>query len=270
MSRTKPVTSYGQRRAIRIAVPAKGSTMPKAEPISLRRLTFHEALKHLVRIDPDSVGITSSRTKGKRARATLKASNSAQSSNVQEKKGKPRSNTSWHRKPVRDGGNPTNRIGRSDPRSTQYRQRNSRKRRRTTARNIGVCYRWDWAASVLHSGYYSRDVFLGVVHLPVGHCHPRLAHRYEKGTEVAEENVKAAKASAEAARAQLEFTKTANEQNLNIAKQSTEAAKQSAEASAKMVEVSKLSLKADLPYVLVVSALVGGVHPDYPVIRLLK
>jgi hypothetical protein len=41
--------------------------MPKAKPISLHPLTFHEALKHLVRIDPDSVGITSKRRK-RRAR----------------------------------------------------------------------------------------------------------------------------------------------------------------------------------------------------------
>jgi hypothetical protein len=33
--------------------------MPKAKPSSLRPLTFHEALKHLVRVDPDKVGITS-------------------------------------------------------------------------------------------------------------------------------------------------------------------------------------------------------------------
>jgi hypothetical protein len=81
------------------------------------------------------------------------------------------------------------------------------------------------------------------------------------GTEVARENMKAAQASAEAAKAQLEFTKTANEQNLNIAKQSTEAAKQSAVASARMVEISKLSLKADRPYILVLGARMGGVHP---------
>jgi len=37
--------------------------MPKAKPISLHPLTFHEALKHLVRVDPDSVGITPKRRK---------------------------------------------------------------------------------------------------------------------------------------------------------------------------------------------------------------
>jgi hypothetical protein len=37
--------------------------MPKAKPISLHPLTFHEALKHLVRVDPDKVGITSKRRK---------------------------------------------------------------------------------------------------------------------------------------------------------------------------------------------------------------
>jgi hypothetical protein len=40
--------------------------MPKAKPISLHPLTFHEALKHLVRIDPDSVGITPKRRKQRR------------------------------------------------------------------------------------------------------------------------------------------------------------------------------------------------------------
>jgi hypothetical protein len=37
--------------------------MPKAKPISLHPLTFHEALTHLVRIDPDSVGVVSERRK---------------------------------------------------------------------------------------------------------------------------------------------------------------------------------------------------------------
>ncbi len=35
--------------------------MPKAKPVSLHPLTFHEALKHFVRVDPDSVGLTSRR-----------------------------------------------------------------------------------------------------------------------------------------------------------------------------------------------------------------
>ena len=43
--------------------------MPKAKPISLHPLTFHEALKHLVSIDPDSVGITPRRFE-KRKRKT--------------------------------------------------------------------------------------------------------------------------------------------------------------------------------------------------------
>ena len=47
--------------------------MPKAKPISLHPLTFHEALKHLVRIDPDSVGITPKR-RTKRKRAVTKSS----------------------------------------------------------------------------------------------------------------------------------------------------------------------------------------------------
>jgi len=42
--------------------------MPRAERISLHPLTFHEALKHLVRVDPDSVGIASKRRKQRRRR----------------------------------------------------------------------------------------------------------------------------------------------------------------------------------------------------------
>jgi hypothetical protein len=37
--------------------------MPKAKPISLHPLTFHEAVKALVNVDPDKVGITSKRRK---------------------------------------------------------------------------------------------------------------------------------------------------------------------------------------------------------------
>ena len=40
--------------------------MPKAKPVSLHPLTFHEALKAIVRVDPDSVGITSKRRKRKK------------------------------------------------------------------------------------------------------------------------------------------------------------------------------------------------------------
>jgi hypothetical protein len=43
--------------------------MPKAKPVSLYPLTFYEALKHLVRVDPDGVGITPERREG-RKRAT--------------------------------------------------------------------------------------------------------------------------------------------------------------------------------------------------------
>ena len=55
----------GQGRTIPIAVPAKGSIMPKAKPISLHPLTFHEAFKAIVGVDPDSVGIISKRRKSK-------------------------------------------------------------------------------------------------------------------------------------------------------------------------------------------------------------
>jgi hypothetical protein len=37
--------------------------MPKAKPVSLHPLTFHEALKAIVGVDPDKVGITSKRRK---------------------------------------------------------------------------------------------------------------------------------------------------------------------------------------------------------------
>jgi len=41
--------------------------MPKAKPVSLHPLTFHEALKAIVKVDPDKVGLTPKRrTKLKR------------------------------------------------------------------------------------------------------------------------------------------------------------------------------------------------------------
>jgi hypothetical protein len=40
--------------------------MPKAKPISLHPLTFHEALKHLVRVDPEKVGLISKKRKPKK------------------------------------------------------------------------------------------------------------------------------------------------------------------------------------------------------------
>lgn len=35
--------------------------MPKAKPVSLHPLTFHEALKAIVGVDPEEVGISSKR-----------------------------------------------------------------------------------------------------------------------------------------------------------------------------------------------------------------
>jgi hypothetical protein len=46
--------------------------MPKANPVSLHPLTFHEALKHLVKVDPDRVGLTTKRRK-KRSRSITKS-----------------------------------------------------------------------------------------------------------------------------------------------------------------------------------------------------
>jgi len=48
--------------------------MPKAKPVSLHPLTFHEAVKALVNVDPDRVGITPKRRKerGKRKRTVTK------------------------------------------------------------------------------------------------------------------------------------------------------------------------------------------------------
>ncbi len=37
--------------------------MPKAKPVSLHPLTFHEALKAIINVDPDRVGITPKRRK---------------------------------------------------------------------------------------------------------------------------------------------------------------------------------------------------------------
>jgi hypothetical protein len=37
--------------------------MPKAKPVSLHPLRFEEALKAIVKVDPDKVGLTSKRRK---------------------------------------------------------------------------------------------------------------------------------------------------------------------------------------------------------------
>jgi len=37
--------------------------MPKAKPVSLHPLTFHEALKAIVKVDPEKVGISTKRRK---------------------------------------------------------------------------------------------------------------------------------------------------------------------------------------------------------------
>jgi hypothetical protein len=47
--------------------------MPKAKPVSLHPLTFHEALKALVGVDPDRVGITSKRRKQRGPKPKSKA-----------------------------------------------------------------------------------------------------------------------------------------------------------------------------------------------------
>jgi hypothetical protein len=54
--------------------------MPKAKPISLHPLTFHEALKAIISVDPDRVGITSKRrlktvAKAKRDKRKVKQKN---------------------------------------------------------------------------------------------------------------------------------------------------------------------------------------------------
>ncbi|MBV8833412.1 MAG: hypothetical protein JO108_29800 [Acidobacteriaceae bacterium] len=58
--------------------------MGKAKPISLHPLTFHEALKVLVNVDPDKVGLTSknrrnkTRSKNQRTQAKIKATKEQQ------------------------------------------------------------------------------------------------------------------------------------------------------------------------------------------------
>jgi hypothetical protein len=37
--------------------------MPKAKPVSLHPLTFHEALKAIINVDPEKIGITTKRRK---------------------------------------------------------------------------------------------------------------------------------------------------------------------------------------------------------------
>lgn len=46
--------------------------MPKAKPLSLHPLTFHESLKAIINVDPDPVGITP-RRRNKRARSSPRA-----------------------------------------------------------------------------------------------------------------------------------------------------------------------------------------------------
>jgi hypothetical protein len=48
--------------------------MPKAKPVSLHPLTFHEALKAIINVDPDRVGLTSKkRTSHRKKRARKRA-----------------------------------------------------------------------------------------------------------------------------------------------------------------------------------------------------
>ena len=51
--------------------------MPKAKPVSLHPLTFHEALKAIVSVDPDSVGITPKRREKRKRRLTKSKANPA-------------------------------------------------------------------------------------------------------------------------------------------------------------------------------------------------
>jgi hypothetical protein len=43
--------------------------MPKAKPVSLHPLTFDEAIKAIINVDPEKVGITSKRRKERRMKA---------------------------------------------------------------------------------------------------------------------------------------------------------------------------------------------------------
>ena len=54
--------------------------MPKAKPVSLHPVTFHEALKAIVNVDPDKVGLTPKRRK-KRLKAQEASTSSCQPSN---------------------------------------------------------------------------------------------------------------------------------------------------------------------------------------------
>jgi hypothetical protein len=49
-------------------VELSGKTMGKAKPISLHPLSFEDALKALIRVDPDRVGITSKRRKRRKTK----------------------------------------------------------------------------------------------------------------------------------------------------------------------------------------------------------
>jgi hypothetical protein len=51
----------------------RGEAMPKARPVSLHPLSFDRAIKSLIAIDPDKVGLTSKRRKRKAAKRKIKS-----------------------------------------------------------------------------------------------------------------------------------------------------------------------------------------------------
>jgi hypothetical protein len=55
----RPDRAHLRRRANDDNQPS--NDMPKAKPVSLHPLSFHEALKSIISVDPDKVGITSKR-----------------------------------------------------------------------------------------------------------------------------------------------------------------------------------------------------------------
>ena len=62
-------------RRIHLRLPYQRGFVPKAKPVSLHPLTFHEALKAIVGVDPDSVGITSKRRKRRKRKRKTSESN---------------------------------------------------------------------------------------------------------------------------------------------------------------------------------------------------
>jgi uncharacterized protein (DUF58 family) len=58
-----------------VRVTIEGEIMPKARPVSLHPLNFEEAIKALINVNPDRVGLSKTRRKRKRPKRQKSKSN---------------------------------------------------------------------------------------------------------------------------------------------------------------------------------------------------